>query len=251
LEQIKSRADLVSDPTAKWVQQNRQRYAKLVDKKFAVGLTEKEEVEQQQLAEALDEADKAFYQPIKDALAKEIERLRTTQYYHSLLSFAARSTPETPKNQMISKTKTGSPKPAPFPKLTDPQWRALNRLRGQLIDERIANTLDPERAALLEALQLIADAHLATKFPCEQAAIQIDHAQAPKELLLDWLKTVQWGHNGAFAEVHRARCPHCHAKSLPGVWHPQPGSDNAPDPATIVHLDNCVVGRTQKAVREE
>jgi hypothetical protein len=57
------------------IQQNRQRYAKLVDKKFAVGLTEKEEVEQRQLEDALDEADRVFYEPIKDALAKEIERL--------------------------------------------------------------------------------------------------------------------------------------------------------------------------------
>ena len=55
--------------------------------------------------------------------------------------------------------------PAPFPELTDPQWRALNKLRGTLIDQQIAKEIDSESAALLEALQLIADAHLATKFP--------------------------------------------------------------------------------------
>ena len=41
------------------------------------------------------------------------------------------------------------------------QWRRLNRKRGKLIDKRIANTLTPAEAELLEALTAYAIEHLA------------------------------------------------------------------------------------------
>lgn len=63
------------------VQQLRTRYALLVDKKYFHGLSAEEEAERQHLATTLDEADASFYEPLRNALVKERDRLlrRKTQ----------------------------------------------------------------------------------------------------------------------------------------------------------------------------
>jgi hypothetical protein len=55
--------------------QLRKRYATLVDKKYVGGLSVEEEIERARLAKALDEADANFYEPLKNALIEERDRL--------------------------------------------------------------------------------------------------------------------------------------------------------------------------------
>jgi hypothetical protein len=59
------------------VRQIRERYAELVNKNFLDTLTSGEKTELQRLADVLDQADAPFYEPLKNALRKERDRLIT------------------------------------------------------------------------------------------------------------------------------------------------------------------------------
>jgi hypothetical protein len=69
-------SDLSPDVTMP-VRQIRERYAELVNKKFQDTLTSGEKTELQRLADVLDQADAPFYEPLKNALRKERDRLIT------------------------------------------------------------------------------------------------------------------------------------------------------------------------------
>jgi Restriction endonuclease/TIR domain len=57
------------------LQQQRLRYVTLVDKKYTGGLSLEEEAERTRLATALEDADAPFYNPLKEALTKELDRV--------------------------------------------------------------------------------------------------------------------------------------------------------------------------------
>ena len=57
------------------VQQARKRHGQLIDKKFAASLSGDEERELSELEQLLDRADASMYEPIKQRLQAEVERL--------------------------------------------------------------------------------------------------------------------------------------------------------------------------------
>jgi HJR/Mrr/RecB family endonuclease len=62
--------------------QLRLRYVNLVDKKYTGGLSPEEEAERGRLATALEEADAALYEPLKEALVRERDRLLKAKEDH-------------------------------------------------------------------------------------------------------------------------------------------------------------------------
>jgi hypothetical protein len=68
-------SDAVTLRRALLVEMARERYGDLVDKKFGASLGVDEERELKELKQTLDRADAPFYEPVKQRLRAELERL--------------------------------------------------------------------------------------------------------------------------------------------------------------------------------